>query len=97
MTETVSGVTSLSACASRLGISLAQGNEPLHIYTSFDDIDETDGNIAVMKSGKAINDMHNIPDNRKIFAVENCGMENERIYREIPPMNTGYFTVLIIK
>ena len=95
--ETVSGITSLSACASKLGISLAQRNEPLHVYTSFEDITDPRGNIAVMKSGKTGNNIPKILENKKIYAAENCGMENERLYTDTVPEHMGYFTTFILK
>ena len=96
-TEAVSGVTSLSACASKLGVSLAQGNEQLHIYTSFGKIDSNKGNIVIMKSGRTINDISEELKNKKIYAVENCGMENEHIYRDELPEKSGYFTSIFFK
>ena len=96
-TETISGVSSISACASRLNISLAQGNEPLHIYTSFDEINSYDGNIAVMKVGRSIQNIPDILKRKKIYAVEKCDMKGECIYKDALPEKAGYFSMIIAK
>lgn len=84
-------------------------------YTSSDDSrsfeDEVNGylskgdTIVVMKSGKEFSKiiefckMLQVNKKAKAMAVVNCGMPNERIYRDINVLNDtpGYFTTIIIK
>ena len=100
----VSGVTSFSAAAARLGIPLSEGNESLHILPAScqpETADELRGTCVIMKSGQKLGAVKAslLKSGRKIQGVTNCGMEDERVYRsaEEIPDNAGYFTLLITK
>ena len=103
MVETVSGVTSFLASASRLGISLCEGKEELHIGTD-ESILSLPGTKILMKCGK------NLPriketlcrmeqtETIKVYAVSDCGMENEEVFigaSEIPV--DRYMTTIIVR
>ena len=102
--ELVSGITSFCAAAARLGLPLAEWDEPLHIvpavHKTGDKLDK-DGNYVLMTSAshmKEVKDLLKL-SGRKVSAVVNCGMENEAIYRsadEIPD-DAGYFSLIIAK
>lgn len=102
--ELVSGVTSFCSAAARLNIPLVEQEEELHVIPgSPDNIDlkNTSDTYVFMKSGRYMNDIKNSVNNTdcKIFAVENCGMDTEKLYKcadEIPD-KTGYFSLVIVK
>ena len=97
--EMVSGVTSFSAAAARLLISIASGDEPVLITTG--EIREFDGTLIVMKAGRHLKALKEkiAKSGKTVYLVENCGMPDERVYSGISsiPDQTGYFSTLIIK
>lgn len=101
-TEIIPGVPSFCAAAARLGISLCENREQLHIipgtYTPVEAL-ALPGTKVLMKN----NLRQTLPELRKeklpAYMAENCGMEQERLYRgadEIPE-DAGYFSLLIVK
>ena len=103
----VPGVTSICAVAARLGTSLCEKSERLMIVpASHKDIEDclrVDANLVFMKAGREIGALR-----EKLFEhgmlegasmVENCGMENEHIYKNFADMpdGSGYFSVVIVK
>lgn len=105
--QIVNGIPSFCAAAAKLGISLCESEETLHIipasYNSIDRFLDLDGNKVVMKSGKSILNIkdklkeHNLINKSKM--VECCFMENEKIYNDIESLKgkSSYFSVIIIK
>ena len=102
--ETVPGVTSFCAAAARLGIPLAEWDEPLHIlpaaHRTQTPIDQP-GTYVLMKTGRHMAEVRELlkDSGRDASAVENCGMEDEKMYRsadEIPDA-AGYFSLIIAK
>ena len=91
-----------SIAAAALGISLCENDQQLHIipgtYTPTQ---------ALRLPGVKVMMKNNLPATlealRQMGAsaamVENCGMENEKIYRKLEdiPENAGYFSLLIVK
>lgn len=103
-TELVSGITSFCAAAARLNIPLSEWNEQLHIVPAVHRLDSTlneSGNYILMKSGKKMNQVKEIlaQSGRDVLMVENCGMENEHIYRSVEeiPDDAGYYSLIIAK
>ena len=102
--ELVSGITSFCAAAARLGLPLAEWDEPLHVVPAVHktgDKLEHDGNYVLMKSASHMKEVKDLlkASGRKVSAVVNCGMEDEAIYRsadEIPD-DAGYFYLIIAK
>lgn len=98
----IPGVTSFCGAAAALGISLCENDQQLHIipgtYTPTQ---------ALRLPGVKVMMKNNLPATlealRQMGAsaamVENCGMENEKIYRKLEdiPENAGYFSLLIVK
>jgi precorrin-2/cobalt-factor-2 C20-methyltransferase len=105
--EIVNGITSFCAAAGRLGISLCDGKEALHIIpSSYDGHDELltfPGSKVLMKSGKKINHIKEKLDRYGLLGkakmVECCGMENEKIYNSLQDLNedSSYFSIIIVK
>ena len=102
--ETVPGITSFCAAAAKLGVPLAERDEPLHVipasYRIADALDQP-GTYVLMKSGKTMKEVKDIlrQSGRAVYAAENCGMEGEEIYLsadEIPD-DAGYYTLVIAK
>ncbi len=99
------GVTSFCASSCAVGKPLVSGSEILTIIPygceSMTEKINSEGTRVVMKSGKNIGKMIDIlSENGKLentVAVENCGLENERIIKgtELDD-KTGYFAVLIV-
>ena len=101
--ETISGVASFLAAASRLGISLCEGNEELHIGTD-ESLLSLPGTKILMKCGTklplikdALSRMEKTK-NIQVYAVRDCGMESEKVFfgaSGIPA--EGYMTTVIVK
>lgn len=98
----VPGVPSFCAAAAELGISLCENGQQLHIipgtYTPTE---------ALHLPGVKVMMKNNLPEtlsalrerNVKAAMVENCGMENQRVYPTLEqiPEDAGYFSLLIVK
>ena len=104
LTELVSGVTSFCAAAARLNIPLTEWNEPLHVIPASHNTKEPlnlPGTYVLMKSASHMKETKDIliASGRKTCCVENCGMENEKVYRsaEEIPDDAGYFSLVIVK
>lgn len=102
--ELVSGVTSFCAAAARLNISLTEWNEQMHVIPASHNIGEKlelPGTYVLMKSASRMREIREllIESGRDTVCVENCGMENEKIYRSAQeiPEDTGYFSLIISK
>jgi precorrin-2/cobalt-factor-2 C20-methyltransferase len=102
-TEIVSGVPSFCAAAAALGIGLTEGDEMLHILPGSVDpafLEQTDGSFVLMKAGRKLPEIiRNLDPSYEVLAVENCGMENQRLFdsREAISDACGYFTLSVIR
>lgn len=107
-TQYISGVTSFCASAARVGESLAQGKEEIHIIPGLQAIEEAlklNGTKVFMKSGKQLEKLkeHLINNgkthNYDVFSVSNCGMDSEVICKGAGniPVDAGYLTVVVVK
>jgi precorrin-2/cobalt-factor-2 C20-methyltransferase len=103
-TELVSGITSFCAAAARTNISLVEWSEQLHVLPAVHRLDhklDQPGNYVLMKSGRKMNQVKEIlaESGRDVVMVENCGMENEHIYRSVDeiPDDAGYYSLIIAK
>ena len=102
--ELVSGIPSFCAAAARLGLPLAEWDEPIHIVPAVHKTGDKltkDGNYVLMKSASHMKEIKALlkGSGRKVSAVVNCGMEDEAVYRsadEIPD-DAGYFSLIIAK
>ena len=102
--ELVSGIPSFCAAAARLGLPLAEWDEPIHIVPAVHKTGDKltmDGNYVLMKSASHMKEVKALlkGSGRKVSAVVNCGMEDEAVYRsadEIPD-DAGYFSLIIAK
>lgn len=104
----VNGIPSFCAVAAKLGISISDQDEQIHIIPSsykLKDSFNMDGTLVFMKSGKKLLQLKEFLLQKKssyafdFYAVSNCGMTDEKIYRDINelPDNASYFSIVIIK
>jgi precorrin-2/cobalt-factor-2 C20-methyltransferase len=103
-TRLISGIPSFCAAAARLGIPLVSGSEELHIIPATYQIKDAlklSGVKVLMKAGRQ---MAAVKEELKkqgseVLMVENCGMDNEKIYDSLEniPDNAGYYSLLIVR
>ena len=106
-TEMIPGVTSFSAIAARLGMSLTTMEEPLHILPA-SQADQWEGLFLpgtkiLMKSGRNLGPLMEELSRRdlldKAALVANCGLPGEVVCRDLRKFSapTGYYTTVIVK
>ena len=102
--EIIPGVPSFCAAAARLGISLGEQGEALHILPGSYPLEAGlgfSGTRVLMKSGKQIGAVKErlLAENCSSKMVENCGMPGERVIRrtEDIPEDAGYYSLIIVK
>ena len=106
--EQISGITSFCASANRLGISLVEGDEPLHIIPGSFDIRTAlamDGTKVFMKLGK--NQLADLKEllvsddiaDVSVSGVSACGMSGESVARSAADISEdwGYLSTVIVK
>ena len=107
-TERLGGVTSFCAAADRLGISLGEGSEVIHIIPGSADIETAlgmPGTKVFMKSGRrlmALKDRlirYERETGCSVYGVLNCGLPGERLsYKAADiPDDWGYMAVIILR
>lgn len=102
--EIISGVPSFCAVAARLNISLAERAEELHIIPASYNIKDAlplSGTKVFMKAGSRMELLKEKLQqlDASVYMVENCGMENEKIYEGAAEINTsaGYYSLVVLK
>lgn len=102
--EIISGIPSFCAVSARLNMGLVEKAEPLHIIPASYPIEEAlelSGTKVFMKAGKKIGKVKDLllKSDEKAVMIENCGMDNEKIYNSIDEIkeNSGYYSLIIIK
>ncbi|MDO4188012.1 MAG: precorrin-2 C(20)-methyltransferase [Lachnospiraceae bacterium] len=105
----ISGISSVQEAADRLLMSLAQGDEELHIFPDTENIDEKlkiPYTKVFMKPKSDIKDIaYKIKEftithpGTKAYGISNIGAENEIIAHSIEELSNlqGYMTVIIVK
>lgn len=102
--QIINGVPSFCAAAARLGDSLADRGEQIHILPSTYAIDEAldyPGTKILMKAASKLSAVKHTIEEKGMdgVMVENCGFEDEHIYRGIQgmPDQAGYYTIVLVK
>ncbi|MCI9105853.1 MAG: precorrin-2 C(20)-methyltransferase, partial [Lachnospiraceae bacterium] len=95
---------SFCAVAARMGESLADRSEQLHIIPSSYDIEKAldyPGSKVFMKAGSKLSRVKQTLQEKDMTAVmvENCGFSNEHIYDVITamPEKASYYTTVLVK
>lgn len=103
-TSLIPGIPSFCAAAAALDMALAENREELHVIPASYGIEEglkLPGTRVLMKAGKKMPLVKEtlLREEMDACMVENCGMENERIFRSAAdiPEESGYYSLLIIK
>lgn len=103
LTELVNGVTSFCAAAARVNQPLGIRKEQIHIYPahSLEENLPDEGTCVLMKSGSKMKQVKEIikKSGREAVMVENCGMEDERVYSHVDeiPDTAGYYSLIIAR
>lgn len=103
----VPGVTSFSAAAARLGISLTETDRPLAIVPGNVELDENamnfPGSKVLMKSGIHLDEVRSALEAQGMLdraaLVANCGLPEELVSKNLRelPERLSYFTTIIVK
>lgn len=103
-TQLVNGIPSFIAAAARLNIPLVEWNEVLHVVPAVHKVGEqlaAPGNYVLMKSASHMAEVKDMlrRTGRSVDMVENCGLPDEKIYRDVEaiPDDAGYFSLIIAK
>ena len=103
-TRIVPGIPSFCAAAARMDVPLAENRQEIHILPASYDIEnslELPGTKVLMKAGRKMADVKRLLHEKGLDAmmVENCGMEEERIYLSTGdiPEEAGYYSLLVVK
>lgn len=103
-TALISGITSFCAAAARMNLPLVEWNQQLHVLPAVHQLDsilDQPGTYVLMKSGRKMNQVKDIlrESGRQAVMVENCGMEEEHIYRSVEeiPDDAGYYSLIVAK
>ncbi len=103
-TEIVSGIPSFCAVAARLNMGLVEKAELLHVIPSSYPVEEAlklSGTRVLMKAGKKMGQVKAQLEalGADVCMIENCGMENEKVYRsaEEIPEDAGYYSLILVK
>ena len=103
----INGITSFTAAAARLNTDLVERSEPLHVIPATFKVEgmaellSLPGTKVLMKSGKEIGKVREaiLASGQKAMMVENCGMDNEKIYLDAKdiPDTASYYSLIIVK
>lgn len=103
-TALVPGITSFCAAAARLNVPLCEWDEQLHVVPAVHKLDKVlnePGNYVLMKSASQMAAVKGMlrESGRSVMMVENCSMDNERVYRGVDeiPDDAGYFSLIVAK
>ena len=109
-TAMIPGITSFSAIAASLNMSLTEMNQPLHIIPAVGEKAGESlalpGTKVLMKAGRRLPDLQKELERRGLLDVTsvavNCGMEDELLIKALEKEtdiseNTGYFTTVIVR
>ena len=103
-TQIISGVPSFCAAAAKLGVSLGEKQEQIHVIPASYDIEmamQLSGTKILMKAGKKMPFVKQCVKKHQGWAamVENCGMPDEHVWinPDSMPDQPGYYTLVIAK
>lgn len=102
--ELVPGISSICAAAARLNLPLTEWDEQMHVipavHKTAKKLDQP-GTYVLMKAASHMKETKELlrESGLEVSCVENCSMENEKIYRSLEeiPDEAGYFSLVIAK
>ena len=104
LTRIVPGIPSFCAAAARMDIPLVENRQELHVLPASYHIEESldlPGTKVLMKAGRKMSEVKRLLTEKELDAmmVENCGMENEKIYEnpDDVPEKSSYYSLIVIK
>ena len=100
--EAVPGVPSFCAAAARLGVPLAEGDEPLHIVPAASALPlPGSGSCVILKPAGRLREIRGALriSGRPAFMAEACGMPGERLFTHAEefPDESGYFSLILVR
>lgn len=102
--EIVNGIPSFCAVSAKLGDSLVDRSEQLHVIPSTYEIEqalELPGTKVLMKAASKMPIVKKTVQEKGLHGamIENCGMEQEHIYHSVQeiPDEASYYSVVVIK
>lgn len=105
--EIIPGVPSFCAVAAKLGDSLCEEGEMLHIipasYEGTEEALELKGNKVLMKTGKSLEKVIALLKEKELYdkaqMISCCGMKDEKIYHTLEEVGDerSYFSILVVK
>ncbi len=102
-TKIINGIASFLSAASHLNTKLVIRDEMLHIIPStygISDAMNLEGTKVFMKAGNQLKGIkeHLSGTDKKVYFIENCGMDNEKIIEGINnmPEQSGYYSMVIV-
>ncbi len=105
-TVSISGISSITACANSLGITLCEGDEQLHVIPGTKDMEaslDLSGTKVFMKSGKDMPYIKEVLRRKEksvlVYAVADYGTDKETRYHGIEelPDEGNYMMTIIVK
>lgn len=111
-TQMISGVPSFCAVAAKLGISLGEQEEEIHVIPASYEISHTmqyQGTRIYMKAGRKLEELRSMlileqkerekqGEELQVYAVSDCGLASERLMYGLEELTSGsYLTVVIVK
>ena len=103
-TEIVNGISSFCAVSAKLGDSLVDRSEQLHVIPSTYDIEDglkLPGTKVLMKAASKMPIVKETlkRNNLKGAMIENCGMPEEHIYHGVDeiPDQASYYSIIVVK
>ena len=106
--EIINGITSFCGSAAASGVLLGEGEENIHIISGQGNLEEElklPGTKIIMKSGRNIAHIKELlldleqTDGVSVYAVIDCGMETEQIFKSaiMIPDDSKYMMTIIVK
>lgn len=106
--ELINGIPSFCAVAARLGISLGDKSEQIHIIPgtyNIEDTKELTGTRIYMKSGKKLLKLQEMLQKEskvrklEVYGVANCSLPTEKVVKGIEALSElqGYLTTVVVK
>ena len=100
----VNGISSICAAAAAANVPIVEWDEPFHVipgvHNTEDKLDKP-GTYVLMKTASHVKEVKDLlrASGRDVYAVENCGMETQRIFHGVDaiPDDVGYFLLIIAK